>query len=151
MKPKAKPVSLFAPRRVPIPLREQGLKELNRMESLGIISKVDTPTPWCAGMVLVPKPNGTIRICVDLKPLNECVLREIYPLPNMDDILAQLTGAAVFSKLDANCGFWQIPLEPLLRSMLWHDLACFYVLIIHVLGMHVLELSIDYLSISLCV
>ena len=115
--PEAKPVSLFAPRRVPIPLREQVLKELNRMESLGIISKVDTLTPWCAGMVVVPKPNGTIRICVDLKPLNECVLREIYPLPKADDILAQLTGATVFSKLDANCGFWQIPLEPSSRLL----------------------------------
>eukprot|EP00731_Ephydatia_muelleri_P002671 Em0001g2671a len=115
--PEAKPVSLFAPRRVPIPLREQVLKELNRMESLGIISKVDTPTPWCAGMVVVSKPNGTIRICVDLKPLNECVLREIYPLPKVDDILAQLTGATVFSKLDANCGFWQIPLEPSSRLL----------------------------------
>ena len=39
-------------------------------------------------------------------------LREIYPLPKVDDILAQLTGATVFSKLDANCGFWQILLEP---------------------------------------
>ncbi|KAL5505300.1 hypothetical protein EMCRGX_G006710 [Ephydatia muelleri] len=115
--PEAKPVSLFAPRRVPIPLREQVLKELNRMESLGIISKVDTPTPWFAGMVVVPKPNGTIRICVDLKPLNECVLREIYPLPKVDDILAQLTGATVFSKLDTNCGFWQIPLEPSSRLL----------------------------------
>ena len=43
-------------------------------------------------------------------PLNECVLREIHPLPRVDETLAQLSGAKVFSKLDANSGFWQIPL-----------------------------------------
>ena len=80
------------------------------MESLGVISKVDKPTLWCAGMVVIPKKTEAIRICVDLKPLNESVLGEIYPLLKVDDTLAQLHGAKVFSKLDANSGFWQIPL-----------------------------------------
>ena len=62
-------------------------------------------------MVAVPKRNGSIRICVDLRPLNENVLREVHPLPKIDDLLAQLSGATIFSKLDANSGFWQIPLE----------------------------------------
>ena len=53
---------------------------------------------------------GAISICVDLKPLNESVLREVHPIPRVDDILAQIAGAKVFSKLDANSGFWQIPL-----------------------------------------
>ena len=69
------------------------------------------PTPWCAAIVVVPKKSGDIRICVDLQPLNENVLREIHPIPRVDDILAQLAGAKVFSKLDANSGFWQIPLS----------------------------------------
>ena len=47
---------------------------------------------------------------MDLRPLNESVLRENFPLPKVDENLAQLSGATVFSKLDANCGFWQIPL-----------------------------------------
>ena len=87
------------------------------MESLGIISKVDTPTSWCAGMVVVPKKDKTVRICVDLKPLNTSVLRETHPLPKVDDTLAQLTGAKVFSKLDANSGFWQIPLAEKSRHL----------------------------------
>jgi len=41
-------------------------------------------------MVVVPKPNGTVRICVDLKPLNENVLREVYPMPKVGVTLAQL-------------------------------------------------------------
>ena len=110
LKPDAKPYALHTPRSVPLPLRDKVRKELERMESLGVISKVDEPTEWCAGMVVVPKKNGTLRICVDLKPLNESVLREIHPLPKVDETLAQLHGATVFSKLDANSGFWQIPL-----------------------------------------
>ena len=45
-----------------------------------------------------------------MKHLNQSVLREYRPLPNVDDTLAQLAGAKKFTKLDANCGFWQIPL-----------------------------------------
>ena len=67
-------------------------------------------TPWCVGMVVVPKPNGTVRICVDLKPLNESVIRVVHPIPKVDKTLAQLAGATVFSKVDANSGFWQISL-----------------------------------------
>ena len=87
------------------------------MESLGIISKVDTPTSWCAGMVVVPKKDKTVRICVDVKPLNTSVLRETHPFPKVDDTLAQLTGAKVFSKLDSNSGFWQIPLAEKSRHL----------------------------------
>jgi len=110
IRPDAKPFAIFTPRKVPIPLRQKVQTELTHMESLGIISKVDIPTPWCAGMVVVPKKDKTVRICVDLKPLNTNVLCETHPLPKVDDTLAQLAGAKVFSKLDANSGFWQIPL-----------------------------------------
>ena len=81
------------------------------MEALGVISQVDQPTDWCSGMVAVPKKSGSVRICVDLQRLNESVLREVHPLPRVEETLAQLAGAKVFSKLDANSGFWQIPLE----------------------------------------
>ena len=89
LKSGATPHSLYAPRHVPLPLWPKVKEELDRMESIGVISKVDEPTPWCAGMVVVPKKNGAIRICVDLKPLNENVLREVHPLPKVDDTLAQ--------------------------------------------------------------
>ena len=89
---------------MPLPLRPKVQEELNQVESLGVISKVDEPTPWCAGMVEVPKKDGALRICVDLKPLNGNVLQEVHPLPKVDDI-AQLSGAKLFSILDANSGF----------------------------------------------
>ena len=106
----AMPYALYTPRNVPIRLRGKVREELERMEAAGVISKVDEPTPWCAGMVTVPKKSGAVRICVDLKPLNESILREAHPMPEVDETLAQLAGARVFSKLDANSGFWQIPL-----------------------------------------
>ena len=96
LKNDANPFSLHAPRNVPLPLKEKVQQELDRMESLGVISKVDKATLWCAGMVVIPKKTGTIRICVDLKPLNESVLHEIHPLPKVDDTLAQLHGANIF-------------------------------------------------------
>ena len=87
------------------------------MESLGVVSKVEEPSTWCAGMVAVPKKNGDVCICVDLRPLNRNVMREIHPLPKVDDILVQISGAAIFSTLDANSGFWQVPLAPASRHL----------------------------------
>ena len=91
-------------------MRAKVQAELQQMENLGVIWPVEEPTPWCAAMVIIPKDSGMVRICVDLKPLNETVLREVHPMPKVDTTLAQLSGATVFSKLDANSGFWQIPL-----------------------------------------
>ena len=111
LRPDAKRFCLFTPRNVPLPLREKVQKELQRMENLGVISRVEKPTQWCAAMVVVPKPSGSIRICVDLKPLNQSVMREIHLLPKVDITLAQLSGAKIFTKLDTNSGFWQVPLS----------------------------------------
>ena len=109
LKPDAKPFTLSTARHVPIPLHAKVQAELEYMQSLNVISKVDQPTPRCAGMVVVPKKASKVRICVDLKSLNESVLQETHHLPHVDEILAQLNGATIFSKLDANSGFWQIP------------------------------------------
>ena len=110
IQPNTIPFALITPRRIAIPLRPQVKTELGRMEKLGVIAKVQQPTNWCAGMVIVPKPNGTIRICVDLTKLNANVCQERHILPSVEETLAQLGDAKVFSKLDANSGFWQLKL-----------------------------------------
>lgn len=66
---------------------------------------------------MVPKPNDKIRICVDLTNLNESVCRERHVLPAVDHVLAQLSGATVFSKLDTISGFWQIRLAEKSRKL----------------------------------
>ena len=106
----AKPFPFTTSRCVAVPLLPKVKAELERMEKLGVISKVATPTEWCAGMVVVRKPNGTARICVDVTKLNQSVCRERYILPYVEQVLAQIGNAKVFSKLDANSGFWQIEL-----------------------------------------
>ena len=92
----AKPYAISTPRRVALPLLPKVKAELNRMEQAGIISRVDVPTKWCTGMVVVPKTDGTIRICVDLTRLNSSVQRERHPIPLVDHILAQLGEATIF-------------------------------------------------------
>ena len=111
MKPEAKEFAVAAPRRVPVPYLKKVEEELERLKDLDVIRPVTSPTRWCAPIVVVPKEKSdTVRICVDLTKLNEGVLRENYPLPSTDQLLAQLEGAKVFSKLDCNSGFYQIPL-----------------------------------------
>ena len=65
LRPDAQPFALHTSRNAPLPLRKKVKNELKRMESLGVISKVDIPTPWCAGMVVVP--NQDRWHCVHLR------------------------------------------------------------------------------------
>jgi len=55
------------------------------MESIGVMSKVTEQMAWCAGMVTVAKRLGDVGICVDLKALNESVMRETHPIPKVDN------------------------------------------------------------------
>jgi transposase InsO family protein len=111
LKDDIKPHCVTTARRIPFPLMPKVEAELQRMESQGVIVKVTEPTDWCAPIVPVIKKNGNVRICVDLKKLNQAVKREHYMLPNLDDISPKLCGATLFSKLDASSGFHQLPLE----------------------------------------
>ena len=66
------------------------------MEELGVISRVEEPTDWCASMVVVPKKNSShLRLCVDYTGLNAYVRREKYILPSVDQSLGMLAGASV--------------------------------------------------------
>ncbi|KAL1477271.1 hypothetical protein MTO96_035868 [Rhipicephalus appendiculatus] len=75
--------ALSSPRRIRISLYEKTKPELQSMQNLGVISPVDEPTEWCAPMVVVPKPSGDVRICVDFTELNRHVPRERHPLPSV--------------------------------------------------------------------
>lgn len=111
LKPDATPYSLATPRRVPIPLLGKVKAELARMEQMGVITRVEEPTDWCAGMVPVVKKNNKVRICADYTNLNKALCREKFILPSVEHTLGMLAGARIFSKLDANTGFWQVPLS----------------------------------------
>lgn len=83
--------------------REQVEKQLN----LRVIEP--SQVEWSFPVVLVAKSDGTPRFCVDYRRLNNLTVRDTFPLPRMDDCIDFLGEAAVFSLLDANAGYWQIP------------------------------------------
>ena len=82
------------------------------MLQLDVIEPVDEPTEWFSPIVVVPKANGSVRVCVDLTKLNQAVRREVYHMPTVEEALGSLTEGSVFTKLDANSGFYQLVLNP---------------------------------------
>lgn len=76
-----------------------------------MIEKVTQPFDWYSPMVPMMNAKGKLRICVDVKRVNEQIKRERYMLPTTEEVLAKLTGAKVFSSPDASSGFWQTPLH----------------------------------------
>ena len=65
-------------------------------------------SPWGAPMLLVKKNDGTMRMCVDYRQLNKVTIKNKYSFPRIDDLLDQLKGAAVFSKINLRSGYHQI-------------------------------------------
>ncbi len=98
-------------RRIPFGVRDKVAAELQRLEEDGIIAPVTEPTSWVSALLVVAKPDGRIRICIDPKPLNKALKRSHYYMPTIDDVLPQLTGAKVFSTIDCRDGFWHLKLD----------------------------------------
>jgi hypothetical protein len=73
--------------RIPFTLRDKVDKKLQELESQDIIEKVNSPTPWVSPVIVVPKPNGDIRLCVDMRVANKAINRERHPIPTVNEIL----------------------------------------------------------------
>jgi transposase InsO family protein len=101
----------FPPRRVPLALESQVLESLRRMESEGIIEKVTYPTPWCNTLMVTPKPDGSLRVCIDPRYLNKFLVRPIHPFPDVDQIFSRIRGHKFFAKIDLTSGFWNLRLD----------------------------------------
>ena len=102
---------MHAPRNLPIAIRALVQEKLYEMEAEGIIAKVAEPTPWVSSMVVVRKKNGDVRVCIDPRDLNKAGKRCHYSMPTMEEIVATLPRAKIFSVLDAKSGFWQVKLS----------------------------------------
>ena len=95
-------------------MKEKFKKELDSMEAEGIISKFDgrdTSPKWLNSFVIVKKPNGSLRICLDLTDLNREIVRPVCNFQTMDDIIEKLKGARYFAVFDTTKGFFHVPLN----------------------------------------
>ncbi|XP_062611303.1 uncharacterized protein K02A2.6-like [Saccostrea cucullata] len=97
-------------RRLPFNVRKSVNKKLEELEKMDTIEKVNSPTAWVSPLVIVPKKKE-IRICVDMRRVNTAVQRERYPIPTVDEMLEDMNGSTVFSKLDLRWGYHQIELD----------------------------------------
>ena len=108
--PSVPPVQ-HARRKVPIECREAIEKLLQDMVDQAIIAPVTEPTEWVSSLTYPQKQDGSICICLDSHDLNKAIIWEHYKAPTLDEITHKLSGAKVFSKLDAKDGFWNIHLD----------------------------------------
>jgi len=100
------------PRRIPMTMKEPVKQALDKMANQGVIIPVEEPTEWVSSMVAAVKKNTKdIRICIDPRDLNKALQRPHHPMRTIDDVIADMPNAKVFTTLDAKSGFWQIPLD----------------------------------------
>lgn len=84
-------------RRVPVALYKPLKEELSGLEKRRMIKAVEKSTDWISSLIVVKKPSGKLRVCIDPKPLNKALKRSHYPLPTIEDVLPDLNRARVFS------------------------------------------------------
>lgn len=99
-------------RRQPYHLRKKITEKIREMEKQDLIEEVTGPTPWIVPLVAVPKSNGDIRLCLDMRGPNTAIQRTRHNTPSLDDLVQVLNGASVFSKLDMNQAYHQLELHP---------------------------------------
>ena len=96
---------------VPHALKSKIEQELQRLQDQKVIEPVQM-SEWLALMVLVLKPDGSIRLCGDYKlTINKVAKPDVYPLPHIEELFATLAGGKSFTKLDLAHVYQQIPLE----------------------------------------
>ena len=106
--PGASPIIKKPTRMGPNELKELK-KQLEELESKGFIRPSNSC--WGAPVVFVKKHDGTLRMCIDYRELNKVTIKNKYPLPRIDDLFDQLSGAKIFSRLDLASGFHQMKVE----------------------------------------
>jgi len=110
LKPSAPESIVQKPRRVPFALETAIEEEISKLLKDDIIEEIDS-SPYISPIVVVPKPGGKIRLCVDYKKINQHIQIDQHPLPTAEEIFARLHGAKFFSKLDLRAAYHQLEIR----------------------------------------
>ena len=124
-----------------VPLQDRGVvdKAIDEVLKAGVIRW--SQSPWSFSLVIVLKKDGSKRLCVDFRKLNEITKKNSYPLPLIDDILSLLGKAKYFTSLDLKSGYWQVKMSEKdhhVRKLLLHvtevflnSVLCLLVYVMH--------------------
>jgi hypothetical protein len=91
-------------------MRQRVSEALEQLERDGIIEKFVDATPWVSPLVVIPKKDGDVRLCVDMRAPNQAIQRERQTTPTVDDLIHKLNGATLLTKLDLRSGYHQLSL-----------------------------------------
>ncbi|XP_064461874.1 uncharacterized protein K02A2.6-like [Ornithodoros turicata] len=110
LKPDSQP-KFFKARPIPFSIRTAVERDLERQVANGVLSPIETSS-WATSIVVVPKPNGAVRVCRDFSvTVNPQLDIAQYPLPRPEELFAKLNGGVIFSKLDLSEAYLQMELD----------------------------------------
>ena len=95
--------------RIPLPQLDEVHADLKMMLDARVIRPSNSP--WCNAVVLVRKKDGSLRFCINFRRLNSLTVKDSHPLPHICETLESLSGAAHYTTIDMNSGFWQVPMD----------------------------------------
>ena len=105
------------PRQIPQVMVELLKHEIDRVMDLGVIRKLDIneATDWCHNLVYVCKPNGKLRVCLDPRTINKALCFNVHNARTFQDVTSTIRRISKVSKIDANSGFWTLPMDETLN------------------------------------
>ena len=104
-------------RRTPFNLRDRVLRKIQELLEADVIEPAPGKTRWLIPVVIVPKSNGNIRFCPDMRQANQAIIRGRHPIPTVEEILQSMNGSTVLSKLDLKWSYQQLQLTPKSREI----------------------------------
>lgn len=96
-------------RGIPQAFQEEFKRTIKEMKESGMI--VDSKSPWCSPVRLVRKPDGSIRVCIDFRKVNNVTIKDGFPIPKIDYLFTRLSKAKIYSTIDLCHGYFQVKMD----------------------------------------